>query len=99
MSFYNTPRWKAKRQVILRRDNYECRECKRYGKVTAANTVHHIFPLEDYYDLRLVNLNLYSCCNACHNSFHDRFTNEITLKGKQLQERFRDKIFDPPSVE
>ena len=39
--FYKSKKWKTKRQSILRRDEYLCRECKRYGKTTPATTVHH----------------------------------------------------------
>lgn len=92
-SFYKSVRWLSKRAKILRRDQYECKECRRYGKVTEATTVHHIFQLKDYPEYKLNSFNLYSCCSTCHNSFHDRVTDEITENGKQLQERFRDKIF------
>ncbi len=84
---YKDMRWIKKRARILRRDNYECRECKRYGKTTLANTVHHIMPTEHYPELWLDSNNLYSCCSPCHNTFHDRVTNELTDKGLQLVKR------------
>lgn len=84
---YKETKWIKKREVILKRDSYLCRECKRYGKTTPANTVHHIKPAEDYPELRYVNKNLYSCCSKCHNSFHDRITNALTDKGLQLVDR------------
>ncbi|PEL13815.1 HNH endonuclease [Bacillus sp. AFS017336] len=93
-NFYKASTWKKKRDNVLRRDEYLCQECKRYGKSTTATTVHHIYPLEHYPQYGMKSSNLYSCCNTCHNSFHDRSTNEITVKGKQLQERFRDKVFN-----
>ena len=34
MVFYKTAKWKNKRGKILRRDEYLCRECRRYGKLT-----------------------------------------------------------------
>jgi len=85
--FYKSKKWKTKREVILKRDNYLCRECKRYGKTTQATTVHHILPLEQRPDLKLNSQNLISLCNECHNQMHDRNTNELTNKGKQWVER------------
>ena len=79
--FYKSKKWKTKRQSILRRDDYLCRECKRYGKTTPATTVHHILPMEQRPDLKLNSLNLISLCNECHNKMHDRNTNELTEKG------------------
>lgn len=40
--FYLTPRWQRKRAAILRQDKYLCQECKRYGRMREAKTVHHI---------------------------------------------------------
>ncbi|WP_082684273.1 HNH endonuclease [Lentibacillus amyloliquefaciens] len=87
--FYLQKKWKHKRNVILRRDNYECRECKRYGRVMQATTVHHIYPLEEYPEYRLRTHNLISLCGNCHNMMHDRTTNDITPKGEQWQARVR----------
>ncbi len=85
--FYKTVKWIKKRGKVLRRDNYECRECKRYGKTTPADTVHHIYPLEFYPLLRLVTINLLSLCNTCHNKMHDRKTNNITKLGIAWQRK------------
>lgn len=84
---YKDKRWKKKRAIILKRDEYLCRECKRYGKTTEATTVHHVKPAGDYPELRYDSNNLYSCCSSCHDSFHDRNTNELTDKGLKLVER------------
>ena len=84
---YKSAKWRRKRESILKRDNYLCRECKRYGKTTQANTVHHIKPIEVYPELTYVNDNLYSVCSRCHNTFHDRITDELTDKGNQLIDR------------
>jgi 5-methylcytosine-specific restriction enzyme A len=76
----------------LRRDNYQCKECSRYGRTTQANTVHHIFPLETHPELRLTSDNLVSLCGKCHNEMHDRITNEITDKGVVWQDKVRMKL-------
>lgn len=86
---YKTERWKNKRSVILRRDDYLCQESKRYGVSVLASTVHHIYPVEEYPELAYTNWNLISLCEAKHNSMHDRVTNELTALGKQWQEKKR----------
>lgn len=85
--FYKSKQWERKRENVLKRDRYECRECKRYGKVTGAQMVHHVKPFEQYPELKLENNNLISLCNKCHGSMHDRTTNELTDKGRQWIER------------
>jgi 5-methylcytosine-specific restriction endonuclease McrA len=84
---YKDTKWLKKRIKILKRDNYECSECKRYGRITPATIVHHIKPAEEYPEFRYDSKNLYSCCAKCHNSFHDRNTNKLTSKGIQLIDR------------
>ncbi|GIP38318.1 HNH endonuclease [Paenibacillus sp. J31TS4] len=91
-SFYKSTRWKTKREKILRRDEYLCQECKRYGRSTAAATVHHINPLERHPELALVSPNLVSLCNPCHDKMHDRTTGVLTEAG----ERWREKVSPLP---
>lgn len=81
--FYKTSKWKAKRERILKRDDYMCRECKRYGKSVLAETVHHIIPLDQKPSLRLVSDNLLSLCNKCHEKMHDRINNQLTKLGEE----------------
>lgn len=83
MNFYKSKRWKRKRGVILRRDEYLCRQCKRYGKTTQASTVHHINPLEVSPELALINDNLVSLCNSCHELMHDRVNDRLTHLGTE----------------
>lgn len=68
--FYTTTKWKNKRAAILRRDKYQCQECRRYGRLRQAQTVHHIKHLDEFPELALDNNNLISLCNACHNKAH-----------------------------
>lgn len=68
--FYLSSQWRRKRELILRRDGYRCQECRRYGRITQATTVHHIQHLEDRPDLALVSSNLVSLCMKCHNLAH-----------------------------
>lgn len=91
-SFYKSTKWKRKRAVILRRDEYMCRQSKRYGKTEPATTVHHIYPFEFYPELALVEWNLISLSDKQHNAMHDRVTHELTELGLAWQERVRDKF-------
>jgi 5-methylcytosine-specific restriction endonuclease McrA len=87
-AFYKTTKWKRKRAVVMRRDKYMCQESKRYGKTEPATTVHHIYPLELYPELALVDWNLVALSDKRHNMMHDRVTHEITELGKYWQNRF-----------
>ena len=91
-SFYKRKGWRLKRVNILKRDDYECRECRRYGKRVDATTVHHIYPYQEYPLLALESDNLISLCNRCHELMHDRTTQEITQLGKSWQVRAEKKL-------
>lgn len=95
-NFYKKPRWISKREKILKRDEYMCRECKRYGKTTGANTVHHIYPLKQRPDLAFNSNNLLSLCSKCHDRMHDRSNNELTELGVSWVNRLKGNI--PPGV-
>lgn len=84
--FYDSSDWKQKRKRIKQRDNYECQECKRQGRVTIDTNeysesakrkkiqlvVDHIKELEDYPELALDDDNLETLCVNCHNKKHGR---------------------------
>lgn len=70
IKFYRSPEWRAKRKEIMRRDNNECQHCKRQGKFSPGECVHHIKHLKDHPLLGLDNDNLVTLCNACHNVEH-----------------------------
>ena len=84
---YNSPRWKRKRAHILKRDGYMCQVSKRYGKRIDADTVHHIYPLNDYPEYQWCDWNLIPLANVVHNKMHDRCTNKLTALGEQLKSR------------
>lgn len=84
---YNSPRWKRKRARILKRDGYMCQESKRYGKRIDADTVHHIWPAEDYPEYQWCDWNLISLAGVVHNKMHDRTTNKLTVLGEELRRR------------
>lgn len=66
VKLYKTQRWRKLRQRYLI-DNYECRECRRYGKYAPATVVDHIKPVSmggEFWD----EDNLQPLCKYCHNS-------------------------------
>ena len=91
MNLYKTKRWQRKRERILRRDEYLCQECKRYGKTKQAEMVHHINPLEERPELGLVSWNLISLCYKCHEAMHDRDTGLLTELGQRWVDRVKRK--------
>ncbi|QOR34433.1 HNH endonuclease [Clostridium sp. 'deep sea'] len=80
-NIYKSKKWKKKRAQVLRRDNYLCRECRRYGKSVTATTVHHCVPIEEDNSLKLNSHNLISLCSKCHDKMHDRTNNQLTYIG------------------
>ena len=68
--FYKSSRWKKKREHILRRDRYLCRNCRRYGRIRERTEVHHIKHRDEYPELWFEDSNLVSLCHACHNKEH-----------------------------
>jgi 5-methylcytosine-specific restriction protein A len=81
--FYKRGGWKRKRRQILRRDHYECQKCKREGRYSRAQCVHHIEHIEDSPDLALADYNLESLCNACHNEEHPEKLKRVEVDRKE----------------
>ena len=67
---YTSRKWKGKRLQILRRDKYQCQDCRRYGRMREATEVHHIKHADEYPELVWDSSNLVSLCHACHNARH-----------------------------
>lgn len=99
--FYNSKAWKRKRLDILRRDLFECQDCKQRlskaaaegiqltgddAKIRTACEVHHIKELRDYPNLALVEENLISLCTQCHNLRHGRNPKKFIRKKKLVSE-------------
>jgi 5-methylcytosine-specific restriction enzyme A len=68
-NFYRSTIWRKKREYILKRDEWQCQEHKKYGVNREASIVHHIVPIEEGGD-KLKNSNLISVCAKCHNKLH-----------------------------
>lgn len=64
---------------ILKRDNNECVECKKEGKVTTKQQkkldIHHIKELEDFPELAYVESNLETVCVHHHNILDNKNIN------------------------
>ena len=84
---YKTPRWRHLRDSILRRDKWKCRESARYGVRADANTVHHIWPAEDYPEYAWEPWNLISLSQQKHEAMHDRLTGKLTPLGESWRRR------------
>lgn len=67
---YTSTRWQRTRAAVLRRDNYQCQGCRRYGRIRSAVIVHHIKHADECPELAYTGSNLISLCAACHNKAH-----------------------------
>lgn len=95
-AFYKSAAWQRVRRNVLYRDNYECQECKRQGRVYTDQSephkhkrldVDHIKEIEFYSELSLQESNCEVLCIKCHNRKHDRFQ-YVRKKNKWDDERW-----------
>lgn len=68
--FYKSKEWHIIRATRKRLDNNECQTCKRNGRYSPAEMVHHIKEVRNYPELALDLSNTECECNACHNKLH-----------------------------
>ncbi len=68
-------------------DKYVCQIDKMFGRASEANTVHHIYPADEYPEYAWCDWNLISVSLASHNRLENRSTGELTKLGQQLMER------------
>ena len=85
--FYKSTRWERIRAAALARDGYLCQESKRYGRRVSADTVHHVFPRDEFPQYQWALWNLVSLSAAKHDEMHDRNTNRLTDRGAELLRR------------
>jgi 5-methylcytosine-specific restriction endonuclease McrA len=98
-TFYKSGAWNKLRQQAMDRDNRECQQCKREGKVHVDSVkvegerksvelnVHHKYEIEHYPQLALVLDNLETLCLNCHNKMHNR------VFGEQKRKRWDDEMW------
>lgn len=92
-----SPQWKAKRKVILERDNYTCTKCGCKDNLH----VHHTYYLSDKMPWEVPNSCLITLCRVCHKKEHEGrdiksfVRNTSSKKQKKLSKRKRkDKYFN-----
>lgn len=70
-TFYRSKSWLAVRQQVLNRDNYiDQFELLENDRIIPGNTVHHIIPLRERWDLRADIRNLEVISRSNHNREH-----------------------------
>lgn len=79
VKFYQSTYWQKLRKEVLREQKHKCQECLKIGRVTTANTVHHIQFVDKHPELALSKFytykgkqyrNLIAVCSECHNKLH-----------------------------
>lgn len=68
--FYMTPAWKRARLDVLRRDGYQCVQCKADVRGKGKSRVDHVKPRRDFPALELERANLRTLCVRCDNQRH-----------------------------
>lgn len=96
-AIYNSSEWKEKRISILKRDCFECQDCRKRlmdaaqrkeklhgedAKIRRATQVHHIKELREHPELAFADDNLISLCAQCHNIRHGRHPKRFVRKKK-----------------
>lgn len=83
--FITSPRWKWKRQNILRRDSYTDQWILQHeGRHVQADMVHHILPKEDFPQYAMADWNLIAVSRRTHNKVLHNMNGDLTRKGKAL---------------
>lgn len=81
-SWYNTPRWRALRAWVLRRDP-SCRLCLFEGRVTIATVCDHVREHKGEEVLFWDRGNLWGLCGTCHNSVKQRMERALVKRSKE----------------
>lgn len=80
IKFYKTKEWRAVRDKRRQLDNYECQECKRNGKYSKLDVVHHKQHVKDQPSMALMLSNTEGLCHKCHNKEHPEKLEEFNTK-------------------
>lgn len=87
---YNTTMWRRLRKARLI-EHPLCEKCLEEGRVTPAETVHHVIPISqagsklEAMDIAFDSNNLMSLCRKCHEEIHANDHREQWKKKKQLK--------------
>ncbi|MGG5304204.1 HNH endonuclease [Enterococcus pernyi] len=85
VKFYQSPKWRRLREKAMKRDHYECQECRRLGKYHRVENVHHIKEVKDRPDLALDLDNLICVCIEHHNEVHGRYLTTLDKQEKKIE--------------
>lgn len=69
--------WKRLRKLVMKRDGYQCQECKRQGRISPGQDVDHIVNKAQGGTDALENLQY--LCRPCHKEKTARESNAIRL--------------------
>lgn len=72
IKFYKSKEWQALRKKKLA-VVHECEMCKKRGKYSSVDIVHHIVEVRKAPNLALDYNNLMCVCFKCHEQIHDKF--------------------------
>ena len=93
IKFYKDSYWINLSKSIRERDNNECQECKKEGKLTIKQhnkklDVHHIKELEQFPELAYEPFNLETVCVHHHNELDNKHINGTPRKKFINEERW-----------
>ena len=80
-------RWRRLRDRILRRDGYMSLHALRYGRHVEADTVHHVWPAEDYPEYAWEPWNLISVTLQEHRGVLHNADGSLTEEGERWKKR------------
>lgn len=79
--FYKSKEWLELREKILKENHNECEWCRKQGKISRAEQVHHVQYVKKHPELAMSRhyqykgvkkKNLIALCHDCHDKAHDR---------------------------
>lgn len=82
--FYNTKNWETLRNSVLREAGYMDQLELRAGRRVPAETVHHIFPREQYPEYELKRWNVIAISKQTHEALHNRIGGNLSPLGIEL---------------
>ena len=89
--FYQGSQWRRTARAVKARDSFLCVHCRREGRTTAAEVVHHRKAIND--DGEMLQLeNLESCCREHHEAIHGRAPSKEKQEWKQYLSHQRNTI-------
>jgi 5-methylcytosine-specific restriction protein A len=94
----NTQRWRDCRERQLRRRPL-CEKCEREGRISCAEEVHHIRPIESVKDFEAMKSlaydesNLMSLCRKCHHDIHAEMLSHSKYAAKENARRQTEHFF------